>query len=210
MKSPKVFFLTVMLLLTSHTLNAYEVDTHEDITEKSFELALEKRDFLKDIGFKYIDPIKVKDTLCDPEDGLDICFDVSKSILEWVRLGSRREDAYFSDLALFRFRQHFYDPVNERGYEYSGVPDGKKAYLWALESGGEIFGQRYSLEDAKKYYEIGLTAESKDKRDTYLAKTFRTLGHVVHLVQDMAQPQHTRNDSHGGFFGLASGPQWLG
>jgi hypothetical protein len=35
----------------------------------------------------------------------------------------------------------------------------------------------------------------------YWATTFRALGNVVHLVQDMAQPQHTRNDSHSGFGG---------
>ena len=28
------------------------------------------------------------------------------------------------------------------------------------------------------------------------AKTFYALGHVIHLLQDLAQPQHTRNDAH--------------
>lgn len=34
-------------------------------------------------------------------------------------------------------------------------------------------------------------------REAYWATTFRALGDVVHLIQDMAQPQHTRNEPHG-------------
>ena len=33
-------------------------------------------------------------------------------------------------------------------------------------------------------------------RKAYWASTFRALGDVTHLVQDMAQPQHTRNEAH--------------
>ena len=35
------------------------------------------------------------------------------------------------------------------------------------------------------------------KRKVHWATTFRALGDVIHLVQDMAQPQHTRNEGHG-------------
>jgi hypothetical protein len=35
-------------------------------------------------------------------------------------------------------------------------------------------------------------------RTAYWATTFRALGDIVHLLQDMAQPQHTRNDPHAG------------
>ena len=34
------------------------------------------------------------------------------------------------------------------------------------------------------------------ERDNYLRQLFLSFGHVVHLVQDMAQPEHTRNDQH--------------
>ncbi len=36
------------------------------------------------------------------------------------------------------------------------------------------------------------------QRQEYWATTFRALGDVLHLNQDMAQPQHTRNDVHSG------------
>jgi hypothetical protein len=31
-------------------------------------------------------------------------------------------------------------------------------------------------------------------RERYMAETFLTLGHVLHLLQDMAVPAHTRDD----------------
>lgn len=37
---------------------------------------------------------------------------------------------------------------------------------------------------------------TKEVRDAYWATVFRSLGDVVHLVQDMGQPQHTRNEAH--------------
>jgi hypothetical protein len=42
-------------------------------------------------------------------------------------------------------------------------------------------------------------------RTAYWATVFRALGDVVHLVQDMAQPQHTRNDAHAGLGCLMGG-----
>ncbi len=38
---------------------------------------------------------------------------------------------------------------------------------------------------------------SEQIRKVYWATTFRALGDVIHHVQDMAQPQHTRNEGHG-------------
>lgn len=37
----------------------------------------------------------------------------------------------------------------------------------------------------------------QDDRKAYWASAFRALGDVLHLNQDMAQPQHTRNEGHG-------------
>ncbi len=37
-----------------------------------------------------------------------------------------------------------------------------------------------------------------NERKLYWATVFRSIGDVVHLIQDMAQPQHTRNDAHAG------------
>ena len=76
-----------------------------------------------------------------------------------------------------RYRNHFYDPVNNRGYR-CGECDiefpGLKAFEWGLESGydhwgretfTDIPGQNYSIKDANDYYKRGLTETSKDERD---------------------------------------------
>ncbi len=41
-------------------------------------------------------------------------------------------------------------------------------------------------------------AATEQDRLAYWATTFRTLGDIVHILQDMGQPQHTRNDPHSG------------
>lgn len=40
------------------------------------------------------------------------------------------------------------------------------------------------------------TPATEEVRKAYWATVFRSLGDVVHLVQDMGQPQHTRNEGH--------------
>lgn len=139
------------------------------------------------------------------------------SARKWLQLGSEYED----DLSSLRFRNHFYNPRNGSGLAFSpafpcsigGTQSGKPAPNWGLDEGG--VNQEYSLKDARDAYYKGLTAPLKDFRDTqqppedtrshHLARMFETLGHVIHLVQDMAQPQHTRNDPHGPWcFGTGS------
>lgn len=41
-----------------------------------------------------------------------------------------------------------------------------------------------------------VVAPDKAKRDEYFARTFKGLGHQMHLIQDAAQPDHVRNDAH--------------
>lgn len=41
-----------------------------------------------------------------------------------------------------------------------------------------------------------MTSTNKTTRDTNFAQTFRGLGHLMHLVQDMSVPEHTRDDGH--------------
>ena len=139
------------------------------------------------------------------------------SARKWLQLGSEYED----DLSSLRFRNHFYNPLNGSGLAFSpafpcsigGIQSGKPAPNWGLDEGG--VNQEYSLKDARDAYYKGLTAPFKDFRDPrqppedtrshHLARMFETLGHVIHLIQDMAQPQHTRNDPHGpGCFGTGS------
>ena len=123
-----------------------------------------------------------------------------------------------------RFCNHFYDPVNNRALQM-GLPlslfacgSGEvfgSAVQWSLGS-SSVDGlasadtsrkNSFSLLDAREAMWRALTgtdgnnapvplANSRAGRDAYWATTFRALGGVVHNLQDMGQPQHTRNEAH--------------
>ena len=51
--------------------------------------------------------------------------------------------------------------------------------------------------DARKYfYQALITTGAQKDRDALWGKLFQSIGKVIHHVQDMAQPQHVRNDQH--------------
>src|SRR3989344_6614977 len=122
----------------------------------------------------------------------------------------------------FRPRNHFYDPAQNRAITtILGLSLGEKAPDWGLGT-SDVFGNpsgentfrnnHYSVYDAREALYRALTGKKKDgsdagpdnqpatkqDRDKYWATLFRALGDIVHLVEDMAQPQHTRNDPHAG------------
>jgi hypothetical protein len=62
--------------------------------------------------------------------------------------------------------------------------------------------QSYSVHDAHDFLTRALTfndgeaKESEHERQLAMSATLLSLGHVAHHMQDMAQPQHVRNDQH--------------
>ena len=66
---------------------------------------------------------------------------------------------------------------------------------------------RFQLPDGtlQELYQQGVsTVQKESNRKAWWATTFRALGDVLHLNQDMAQPQHTRNEAHSGLGGRFS------
>lgn len=125
---------------------------------------------------------------------------------EWVREGSDHEDDTLNGV-FARYRNHFYDPVYDQPLTSSrGVQIGRRAFEWALEENGPIPGQDRSWVDARRTWLGALTSSEALTREHQLAETLLTLGHVIHLVQDMASPEHTRNDWHAGVRFLGSFP----
>ena len=116
--------------------------------------------------------------------------------LGWIREGSIREDG--DSNCATRVRNHFYNPINNSGY-FRGFLQGLPSTEWGLEDVGDANGQDYSYHDARSYFWDALTAKTDADRQRNLALTFRSVGQFIHLIQDAAQPQHTRNDSHAGF-----------
>ena len=85
---------------------------------------------------------------------------------------------------------HFYNPINNSGL--NDLSSGAPSMVWAYDHGDNDRDWR-GTRDA---YHRSFTSASKAQRQTEMGNTFYNLGHVIHLVQDLAQPQHTRNDAH--------------
>lgn len=123
---------------------------------------------------------------------------------EWIVAGSINEDEWP------RWVNHFYDPVREIGWiaEHQGSTPSEiaeaGAYALVVPWGATIFsattwvhdgatqagayseyGGDRTWERALKYYADG------NEKEAYI-----TLGHAIHLLEDMTVPDHSRNDSH--------------
>jgi len=119
-----------------------------------------------------------------------------RNISELIGDGSNFEDN------LPRPLNHFYDPLHD-----APLAGGHKSPDWALEQPAEIAEQEFSLKDAGDYLYRALTLPSLQERKQYFGRTFETLGHIIHHLQDMAQPQHVRNDAHCDQLVCAFGPR---
>lgn len=123
-----------------------------------------------------------------------------------------------------RFCNHFYDPWNDRpmqlGQPLSLIACDSTQVLgssitWSLgrnplvpNGSGSAQANRanhFTIRDASEAMWRALTgtdnqgtvvAATRAERDAYWATTFRSLGSVVHNLQDMGQPQHTKNEPH--------------
>lgn len=122
---------------------------------------------------------------------------------QWIIQGSINEDA------APRWLNHFYDPIFERGLD-TPMPfvSGYSAKNWGLYSKYQLakLGQTGTagvmvagLSDPSSLpfvfsYEAGIERYAKSKeKDAYI-----TLGHILHLIEDLTVPEHTRNDAHPG------------
>jgi hypothetical protein len=103
-----------------------------------------------------------------------------------------------------RYFRHFYDPTRDNGLDYGGK-EYESAVDWAIDSSVQsawvedfttslsppsdweysAYVADFSWERAVQLYEEGRKEEA-----------FLCLGHVLHLLQDMAVPDHVRNDVH--------------
>jgi hypothetical protein len=112
-------------------------------------------------------------------------------VLEWLRIGGRREDDGL------RFLRHFHDPL--RPWDTAGLqapPLFESSIRWMQQT-----DQEWAWPRARDRYYRGLTfrvtsEEMRLQQEQEFADTFRTLGHVMHLVVDASVPEHTRNDIH--------------
>lgn len=215
--------VTVLALAAPNFLFAYEVPLHEYITGLAVkDSRMSDAGYLEelgaisphgDAGITLItdDQNKIGSRSASRDKRLQYNL-ASKFIMPYsARYGANREDA---TLPYPRSANHFYDPQNQGiGYPFGDPVVARPSPTWMLEPNGDIFAgdisfflsifgistdgsQDYSLRDGLEYYREAVTSAEAAVRDENWGNTFRVMGHLVHHIQDMAQPQHTRTDNH--------------
>jgi hypothetical protein len=161
---------------------AYDLLTHEELSRAAFEQSGISATLESLYGLDATDRFRGPLPLS--------LFSEARTPENWIVQGARDEDF------LLRPLNHFWNPLTDAPLTVEGFPPGNRAPDWALEDRNGFTSQRYSYRDAREAFATALTASDPTARERAWAHTFYTLGHVIHLLQDMAQPQHTRNDRH--------------
>jgi hypothetical protein len=165
--------ILLLLLIMPLRAGAYETAVHTKITVSAFRLASEHNGFLTRLA------IAPTDTFGGPQRTPEFL----------AGAGTVGEDDDRRPL------KHFLDPVHGVPLTqpvYVCLPIGERADSWAIDG----FRSGWSIADAKQRLSQAVLGGNAAIRAEAFRQFFLTLGHIVHLVQDMAQPEHTRNDQH--------------
>ena len=206
MKNTSVSLLIIYILFSSGKVLSYEIETHQEISQKALDSSMVTTDetVLTNLGLQ---PLSAKQKFLNSQG-------VQHRIDELIQDGAGFED----NLPGSRFVHHFYDPVHDLPLtDYTAIDqlgstiffggwlaDPIRSPDWALEDVGDISVQEYSWKDARLHFLCAVTSGTSERclelglNDTNKewGLTFQTLGHIIHHIQDMAQPQHTRNEKH--------------
>lgn len=193
----------IVLALATSSANAYEIETHGELTERAFLRSVVASSSVKwgRLGLQY-----------GPNDDRQKFLDSkgqSATVLQLLRRGAAYED----DILPLPPRplHHFYDPATGKGLSVDTVPlegvlapdvlnlialvnaTNQSSPDWVLDSPVVNEFSRPHLSDAMyKAY----TSRDAATRRAMTGRMFEIVGRLVHHVQDMAQPQHVRNDAH--------------
>ena len=155
-------------------------------------------------------------------------------IREWLQEGSTDEDA----LNICRASNHFHDPIRSGDWLTSQMSDSlwvdalcgtTKRYsdiTWATgyrsktdyigPRTGQYLGwtglydapQEMGWDSARVYFYSALTLSDPAAKEAQFVRTFKSLGQVLHLLQDMAVPAHVRNDMESHLFNDLNPNNW--
>ena len=211
MKLAQRHLLGAMALLTTllvQSAGGYELRTHATVTGQSFDASQGIRLYLQDVAADSV-TIFAPDAVTRFEQLAR--FENKGTARGWIAEGAIREDDFQEHPVLAGFgcpqpanpRSDIDRPVNHffdvqrggGGLTLVGFP----AQDWALGvqgRGSNPDQNQFSVRDARLYQLRSLTDSSREERERHTASLFRSLGQVIHVLQDMAQPQHTRNDGH--------------
>ncbi len=146
------------------------------------------------------------------EDLIDRGMDPSvttRSILGWMQEGSKLEDAKHRQA---RSQHHFYDPTRNAGLDNrTDYPDweglvtkfspfdlrGESALFWittGTSSTGYPKDNQETWSATRNKFYSALTSNVASDCEQYFAEMFLAVGHILHMLEDIGSPAHTRND----------------
>jgi len=181
MKKRYQIFLAGALLGATASAFAYDPDTHEDMSEHAFLASALANDPM------IINSLGLPPLAADPLFPNSQLIPVSKTILNLFRDGAKFEDQ------VPRPANHFFNPLTGNGLAgFSASPD------WAIDGTGDSSTVKFSFKAAREYLwqATANPLNNYDYRQKQFGLMFETLGHVIHHIQDMAQPQHVRDEMH--------------
>ncbi|MCF6262764.1 MAG: hypothetical protein L3J24_04160 [Xanthomonadales bacterium] len=187
---------------------AYETPTHEMMSEAALKnsVLFEADGVLKELGIVVPNDIK-DDEEDDPVDGnkrfhdffLDKNDENQRNVIGHIRMGSAYED-HENTLWVC---SHFFDPVKKKPLRPILCPSwynfsSPNWALYGVDKDGELIANRSDalMRDGNQSFRLALISENKTTREEYFGSLFRILGQAIHHIQDMAQPQHVRDDPH--------------
>lgn len=204
-----IFVITIILTELFATMSfAYEINVHSPLCNAAIGHS-QLNKVLNNVGYNEGTEYYLKQT--------DIDGNIIKSqpIKTWISDGGKTEDSGKSgqdDFLTTRAFNHFHDPLQPWDNAFFRNPALTSVYsasygcqpvsalIWGLKSGSQDFPQNttgdWSWPKARQALYDSLTAPTQPVRDNYFADSLRALGQVMHLVQDMSVPAHTRNDTH--------------
>ena len=128
---------------------------------------------------------------------------------EWIEHGGFSADVpevpaslrHFYDPTQGSGNQHLTDTVNSRimSFFQSFFPNPNTNGIdWALGTKGNfgVLEHTYTWEHGKKYVKGALEESNPEKRKTFMARAWRSLGETLHMIADNGCPPHVRNDGH--------------
>ncbi|OGK96538.1 MAG: hypothetical protein A3I14_08970 [Candidatus Rokubacteria bacterium RIFCSPLOWO2_02_FULL_73_56] len=191
----RCFLVVTSAACLTTPLAAFEVETHRLINEQAGQT--------EELASVLIEDLKLARGIDTVLDGL--------SAVRWLGVGGIREDDG-SLVALVRgttrYLRHFHDPLEP--WDNAGLrlvrlvrQDSSIRWMQRDTQEGEAPGTgNWAWQDARRYYRDALVGDAPGgstatAREQALARTFRALGQIMHLVVDASVPEHTRNDVHG-------------
>ncbi|MDF1527366.1 MAG: hypothetical protein P1S59_14115 [bacterium] len=207
-----VGILSILVFFSIHgTVHGFDnVNTHRSIVERALVMDSYLDSHLRHaFGFTY-----GIGTLIDPQDEpIEDDSNVRvRTIAEWLEYGS-----YMEDKPICRANRHFLNPLKEWPDAYvddlpaslSDLVDVRYG-CWLEDFSNVTWATGYVRPSllgstawtwndhnwmaARDSFFLALTAGQTAEREKYWFRTFRDLGQVAHLLQDMGVPAHTRND----------------